>query len=84
MKECLEKEDYENLHKEVFDLVEEGLSQVYKRYKHYKDGHAVMVDNTAIVNVYGPLKVTIRRNHGKVNVFSNNVHADIVTNDGKY
>ena len=82
LQECPVEEDYENLPEEVFDPVKEGLSRVYRRYMHCEDGHAVIDDNTAIVNVYNPLKVTVRSNHGKVNVFGNNIHAEIITNDG--
>ena len=80
--ECPEAEDYENLPEEVFDPAEEELCAPYKRYMHCDDSHAVIKDNTAIVNVYNPLKVTIYRNHKNVNVYGNNVHADIMSNDG--
>ena len=80
--ECPEPEDYENLPEEVFDPAEEDLHGPYKRYMHCDDGHAVIKDNTAIVDVYNPLKVTVRENHKNVNVYGNNVHADIKSNDG--
>ena len=80
--ECPEPEDYENLPEEVFDPVEEDLHASYKRYMHCDDGHAVIKDNEAIVNVYNPLMVTVYRNHKNVNVYGNNVHADVMGNDG--
>ena len=82
MMECPEAEDYENLHEVVFDPVVEDLHNPYKRYMHCDDCHAVIKDNTAIVNVYNPLMVTVYRNHRNVNVYGNNVHADVMSNDG--
>ena len=80
--ECPEAEDYENLPLEVFDPAVENLHAPYKRYMHCDTSHAVIVDNTAIVNVYNSLVVTVRRNHGKVYVYGNNVHANVLNNDG--
>ena len=80
--ECPEEEDYENLPEEVFDPVVEKLHAPYKRYMHCDTSQGVIQDNTAIVNVYNSLVLTVRRNHGKVNVYGNNVHAEIKSNDG--
>ncbi len=82
MMDCPEPEDYENLPKEVFDPAEEEMHGPYKRYMHCDNKHAVIKDNTAIVNVYNPMQVTVYRNHKNVNVYGNNVHADVMSNDG--
>lgn len=80
--DCPEPEDYENLPEEVFDPVEEGLNTPYKRYMHCEEEHAVIKDNTGIVNVFNALQVTIHSNHKNINVYGNNVHAEIMDNDG--
>ena len=80
--ECPEEEDYENLPLEVFDPAKENLHAPYKRYMHCVTTHAVIEDNTAIVNVYDSLVVTVRRNHGNVYVYGNNVHVNVISNDG--
>ena len=82
MTECPEAEDYENLPEEVFDPAEENMRAPYKRYMHCDTSHAVIKDNTAIVNVYNALVATVRGNHGNVNLYGNNVHADVMSNDG--
>ncbi len=82
MMECPMEEDYENLQEEVFDPDEENLEGMYRHYMYPDDGHAVVIDNTGIVNVYNPLKVTVYDNHRNVYVFGNNVHADIEGNNG--
>ena len=82
LRECPVEEDYENLREEVFDPAEENMTQVYQRYMYSEDTHAVILDNTSTVNVYTPLKVTVKNNHGMVYVYGNNVHAKIMRNDG--
>ncbi|MCR4573524.1 MAG: formylglycine-generating enzyme family protein [Lentisphaeria bacterium] len=82
MTDCPEPEDYENLPEEVFDPAEEDMHGPYKRYMYCDNKHAVIKDNTAIVNVYNPMQVTVYRNHKYVNVYGNNVHADVMSNDG--
>ena len=82
MTDCPAPEDYENLPEEVFDPVEEEMHGPYKRYMHCENEHAVIKDNTAIVNVYNPMQVTVYGNHKNVNVYGNNVHVDIMGNDG--
>ena len=82
MNDCTEPEDYENLPEEVFDPEEEEMHGPYKRYMHCDNEHAVIKDNTGIVNVYNALQLTVYRNHKDINVYGNNVHADVMSNDG--